>query len=301
MSQKIVQVVDSLSYVLGNCFQHQLHETLKKETQLSAVELAGLHALHDLDGPVLLCLKLRTLNRELMRLSQRLGDRPVYIYEQDPWECFGDDASCPGSYERACQTLNVQSFLTPSKWWSDYINSKGIPSKFVKMWVLPEYCSERTPSARRMIELGFMGQVHPWRKIGLNALRSLGQEVSILSTESSYLSYLQKVGTMVAFLHDEPPHFKLNGSVIPCNSMWGKEVEIISQGTFCFRNREEEANAYGLRNNPLLLEYDTYEELVGRLRTTLALSHEERDELIRQGVNMIREDTGWKTVIQAMQ
>lgn len=300
MKKKIIQIVDSLDYIQKNCFQHQLHETLKREADLTVIQVGEFFKLQELEGTVLVCLKLRTLNRVLDDLKTHLKNRLVFVYEQDPWESFGSDASCPGAYERIHNSLNVKSFLTPTKWWSDLINSKGVPSTFVKMWVLDEYCSIGLTSILRSPELGFMGQVHPWRKNGLDALKGLRQEVSIIPTCSDYRSYLKKVGTMVTFLHDEPPHFKLNNEMIPCNSMWGKEVEVMSQGTFCFRNREEEALTYGLRGNPLLLEYDTYEELIERLNVTLALSFEERDNMIATGVKMIKEDEGWKTVIKAM-
>lgn len=301
MSRKIIQIVDSLEYIRKNCFQHQLYETLKRETDLSIIQQGEFERIHEFEGDVLICLKLRTLDKTLHSLSTHLKDRKVYVYEQDPWECFGDDAACPGSYDRVCKQINVQAFLTPSKWWSDFINSKGLPSKFVKMWVLPEYCSTGLSSAQRMTPLGLMGQIHPWRKIGLDALKGLGQEVSVIPARSDYLGYLQTVGTMISFLHDEPPHFKIDWETIPCNSMWGKEVEVMSQGTFCFRNREEEADAYGLRNNPLLLEFSTYEEIIEKLMYIKSLSYEQRDKMIEEGVRMIKEDTGWKTVIHAMQ
>lgn len=300
MSQKIIQVVDSHSYVAGNCFQHQLQKTLHRETDCATLALDELKNVKHIDGTILLCLKLRSLKRDMQQLKNVLGTRPVFIYEQDPWENFGDDASCTGTYERACDELNVQSFLTPTKWWSDFINSKNIPSRFVKMWVLPEYCSNGSSSSLRAPSIGLLGQIHPWRKMGLDALSSLGCNVEIVKTQPIYAKYLEEVGKMTTFLHDEPPHFRLNGEKIPCNSMWGKEVEVMSQGTFCFRNREDEAEAYGLRKNPLLLEFSLYEEIIQKLNETLAIPHEKRDEMISAGVKMIKEDMGWKTVIQAM-
>lgn len=254
-----------------------------------------------LSGTILSCLKLRTINREVENLSKFFEGRDVYVYEQDPWECFGDEAFCPGSYQRIYEKLQIKSFLTPTKWWSDHINSVGIPSKFVKMWMLPEYCSENLSYSDRKIEVGHMGQLHPWRKTGLENLSKLGLSVDIVKTTTDYRTYLKTLGTMKTFLHDESPHFAIGGKIVPCNAMWGKEVEVMSQGTFCLRNREDESVFYGLRSNPLLLEFSSYEEIVHLVNEQSKKSNEELNELRRVGVEMIRSDEGWKTIPQAIE
>jgi hypothetical protein len=297
---KIIQIVDSHDYIKNNCFQHQLQSVLRENSDLSVVELNSVESVRDMDGIVLSCLKLRTLYRSADILSRVLSDRQTFIYEQDPWESFFDGAGFPGAYHMINEKVKPVSFLNTSKWWSDHINDNNIPSKFVKMWVLPEYCSYGSDSYSRVINVGFMGSLHSYRAVGLEEMKKRGIDVEIVKFTGVYKDYLRALGGMRMFVHDEPPRWKMDGKIISCNSLWGKDVEVISQGAFCLRNREEESVAYGLRNNPLLIEFDGYDELAHLVNENLKLSDEEINDKIKKGVDMIREDIGWKSVIEAI-
>ena len=300
LKPKLVQIVDSLEYVLGNCFQHQLHKTLKDNFDLTTIEMKDISRIGQSEGRVITCLKLKTLNRRTDELSVHLRGREVFVYEQDPWESFYDVAACPGAYERIQREINPVSFLNTSKWWSDLINSKGIPSRFVKMWVLPDYCSYGRISQERDINVGFMGSLHEYRVQGLKDMKEHGVNVDIVKFSGVYSDYLSALQRMKIFVHDEPPRWRMGGDIIKCNSLWGKDVEIISQGAFCLRNREDEAIHYSLRDNPLLLEYEGYDELSHVVNSVLVKDPEEIDDLIRLGVDMIRSDKGWNTVVDAV-
>jgi len=273
---------------------------LREKSDLTIVEVQEIDKLSNFDGKILSCLKLRTIDRHLNRIADVTSGREVYIYEQDPWESFYDVAACPGSYERITERIKPVSFLNTSKWWSDLIRSKGIQSRFVKMWVLPEYCGYSISHEKREISTGFMGSMHTYRITALENMRRVGVNPEILKFTGVYKDYLRAIGGMRMFIHDEPNRWMMGGSVIPCNALWGKDVEPMSQGTFCLRNREDEAEAYGLRDNPLLIEYGSYEEMADKISDNLKLSPDETDLLARKGVDMIREDAGWNTVIESM-
>lgn len=296
--KKILQIVDSLEYVETNGFQHQLLKTLQQETDLLTVPITKLER-HHLEGRIVLStLKLRSLVKHVDLLRFILGNIPLYVYDQDPWESHMDEGSYRGSYKMICSKLNVVSFLNPSKWWSDHINSRGSPSKFIKIWILPEYCGSKL-FGQRSIDVGFMGQLHPFRKESFESLKTLGVDVATFPGDS-YTAYLSKVSDMKFFPHYEPARWHVDGKLIECSALYGKTVEVMARGTFCLREKCVEATHWGLTKNPLLLEFESLEEFVEKVRRVQSLPIEVVDSMIETGVKMIVEDVGWKSVVEAI-
>lgn len=296
--KKILQIVDSIEYVTTNGFQHQLLKTLQQETDLLIVPLDRLDISHCAGRIVLSTLKLRSVVKHVDRLRSIIGQTPLYIYDQDPWESFMDEGSYRGSYKMLQSRLNVVSFLNPSKWWSELITSTGSPSKFIKIWILPEYCASKL-FEHRSIDVGFMGQLHPFRKESFESLKKLGLDVSVFSS-SNYDAYLSKVSDMKFFPHYEPARWHVDGKLVECSALYGKTVEVMARGTFCLREKCSEASYWNLSQNPLLLEFSSLDEFVEKVRRIQSLPVSEVNSMVESGVKMIIEDTGWKSVVEAI-
>jgi hypothetical protein len=296
--KRILQIVDSLEYVTTNSFQHQLLKTLQRETDVVTVPIDRLSKTL-IDGRiVLICLKLRSVVKHIDLLSKELARIPVYVYDQDVWESFMDEGSYKGSYEMISSRLSVQSFLNTSHWWANYVRSKGLPSEFVKMWVLPEYCQTHSFSSR-IIDVGFMGQMHSFRKQTFEELKELDLNVQTFPG-GPYEMYLQKLSDMKFFIHYEQDRWHIDGRIIPCNSLYGKTVEVMSRGTFCLRERSDEAVHWNLRDNPLLVEFSSLNELVEQVKTIKSLDPDLVEKWITKGVEMIKNDSGWKTIVEVL-
>ena len=113
---------------------------------------------------VLSVLRLRTLVRLAGSVARLLGDRPLYVYEQDVWQAFMDDSPYKGAYGQLAAQLNIAAFLVTSRWWHDFVVARGLRAKFVRMGMLPEYCDAGPAWEDRPIRLGFQGTLHPHRR-----------------------------------------------------------------------------------------------------------------------------------------
>ena len=290
---KLIQLVDSLEYVRTNCWQHQLMNHLSKEaSEHKIVTLAELatSSLPDTDI-ILSTLKLRSLARECKLLKSRLGDRQVFIYEQDPWENFTDQGSCRGTYEWCRENLNVKSFIITSQWWADYVASQGFKTRFTQMWMNDILCDEGTPWSSRPINVGFMGTLHPHRKKAIAELARLGIDVQVFPSKS-YDEYLNTLSQMQFFFHDEASaNWTIDGKLIEQNALWAKEIEIASRGCFALRQYESEAEAYMAGQIPCILPFLDIADLPGIIRT--ALENPMSDAYSKISVEMIRSHRGW--------
>ncbi len=298
---KLLQIVDSLHYIVNNSFQSQLHETLKSSFEhsiISASDLIETQHVCDRYDIILSTLKLRTLARIRHTIRNAISARHVFVYEQDPWESFTDEASFPNSYEDIVSALNVKSFLNTSKWWSNYIISRGMPSKFVKMWVLPRLCSYGKQWQQREHNIVFQGAMHEHRKHSLEALKAAGVTVTVFPS-SDYASYLQTLQNSKFFIHDESSKWHIKGKEIDRNALWTKEVEIASQGCFALRNNEEERSYCD--GNPLVLTFDSMKDIPALVDSVHSINDTHKIDNIRMsGVDMIKKDTGWMSVVEAL-
>lgn len=311
---RILTIVDSHKYARANCYIHQLLTTLERFADTTIIDKSeillrsprAMVKFSDFDR-VLVCLKLRTLARSCAannEFGHYLSGTPVFIYEQDPWESISDQGSYRGAYEIIASKLNVRSFLNTSKWWSDCINSRGLPSRFVNMWMLPEYCSSDPLWSERKIDVGFCGQLHPHRKELFERLRSVGIEVHHFPS-GDYGHYLKCLSQTKIFVHSEQTGWSIDGKKLDGpNALWIKDVEAAARGCFTMRERDIEAISYHSWNIPTIRPFSSFEQLVENIRRTLADWSQspvtQNDETVR-AVNYIRSARGWQTVIDAMQ
>ena len=304
---KIKLLVDNECYIKTNCYQHQLLLTISKEHIVELVELDAILSSrltkknHD---RILSCLKLRTLDRNLQAISQYLGDESLYVYEQDPWESFKDDSPYKGAYDRINGKLNVTSFLNTSKWWSDFLTSRNLPSKFVHMWMLPEYCTNVPEWNNRKIDVGFCGQLHSHRKDFFDKLRGHGINVALFP-QVDYAGYLSMLSNTKIYVHNEHVNWRMDEVNIRANAMWIKDVEACARGCISIRDDEEEKVNYTKGMIPALMTYDIHGVDAGarecaKIINDVLSSPARSADVVSSSVDYIRSAPGWKTVIEAI-
>lgn len=295
-SQTTLHLVDSIEYVEANCFQHQLAHALGRLPNVRTVQLA------DLDkqpagsfSRVACCLKQRTLFKYASALKIWLKDVPVVVYDQDPWQSFMDDSPFKGTYERAQEHLNVESFALTTKFWADLVASKGMPSTFARMWVKPEYCGMTPVYEDRSIPLGFVGSLHPYRKSLFDSLDDLGTQVNVQSGNTlPYRGYLDALSKIRVFIHSEDSPIVCDGVRLNlADGLWIKDVEAAARGCFSIRNRGSGSETYldGIRTVYL---YDDAAEVPSILSAIENMQKNERQSLINESVRFIQQADRWQ-------
>lgn len=300
--RRILHIVDSYDYAKKNCFQHQLLNTLSSiqyvETkQLNEVLGHNLSRKYDL---VVSCLKQRTLKAMSPQLQMSLADTPVVVYDQDPWESFRDVSLNRSAYNIIINHLNVKTFAVTTKWWSDFIRNQGMPSIFVKMWVLPEYCQSEPLFTDRSITTGFIGTVHPHRKKLFDELETLGTNVIVQSGGMNYKGYLESLSRMQCFIHSEDSSINACGRQTNLGvGLWIKDVEAAARGCFSIRNRGSDSETY-LDGIKTVMLYDDPSEVPALIEQIQSMDPEKRQSLIDETVQFIKSVDNWQETVQLL-
>ena len=302
--KRLLLLVDSRNYIRSNCYQHQLATTLARHYRvrmMSAreVRFAPLIRLAAYDR-VLSVLRLRTLVRLAGSLARVLGDRALYVYEQDVWHAFMDDSPYKGAYRQLTSQLNIAAFLVTSRWWRDFVVGVGLPAKFVRMGMLPEYCDAGPAWEDRPIRLGFQGTLHPHRRAFYAQLAQVGLEVKTLPP-APYAAYLQNLQRMRIYIHSEDAPWYVDGRMFRRNCAWIKETEVAARGTFVVRDAEEESEAYGISELPTVVPFPSPDAVAEIVAWIEAMNpRERRDRMVASAETMRRRDD-WMTVVRAME
>jgi hypothetical protein len=242
--KRVVHIIDSLQYVRDNCFQHQLADGLARACSLWSVSLQDL--VRDptaLDGcdVVISCLRMRSLDQHRAEIGACLNGRQVVVYDQDPWESFKFDGACNGAYARVVDAMSVSSFAVTTHAWENRLRRLGFPSRFVRMGMLPRYCAGSPGWHERPVDVGFVGQLHPYRLELFQALRDKGVRVELLSG-GGYQRYLAALSRIKVFVHREAGEHDIAGERVQyAEGLWAKDVEAISQGCVSVRNWHQDA------------------------------------------------------------
>lgn len=302
--KSLLLLADSKKYIKENCYQSQLFEVLKKHYRITFLSIDQLKRapIYKLDRyeRVLSVLRLRTIIANIDLLQQRLNGRGLYIYEQDPWEAFKDDSPYKGGYQVIDAKLNVLSFLNTSQWWSDFINSRGFRSTFVRMGMLQSYCAVGKFWDNRPIKLAFQGTLHPHRKVFYEYLANLGIFVEILPY-SPYKKFLKNLQSICIYIHTEDEPWIVDGVSLKRNSLWIKESEAAARGCFVIRDYEEESKAYGISELPTIFTFNEKNEIPDLINQILSMSTEEKNLRIIKSVQAMRSRDDWRTVVDAME
>ena len=289
---KCVQLIDSLDYVANNCWQHQLarHVKFQCDTHLF-VESKDIEKVLPNADVFLSTLKLRSVLRLRHEISKALAGRKLFVYEQDPWEAFTDQATFPGAYSHIIDVMDA-SFINTSRWWSNYITSQGFRSTFARMWVNSQYCDAQPAWSQRPIRVGYKGAMHPHRLQMIEALREMGIDVTVLKS-GNYDEWLSDLSKMKFFIHDEAgEQWTIGGTPIRKQCGWAKDVEIASRGCIALRLYEDEAEHYALRQIPNIMTFANVNEVPSFI--SRAERHPEvTEQLAHQSVQYIASQTGW--------
>lgn len=299
----VVQLVDTKEYIRGNCFQHQLAASLDRECDLIQVELSSVlngHPQPRADGFVS-CLKQRTLDKHLASVKHWLNGSSVTIYDQDPWESFMDGAPYQGSYMRFMSELNVKTFALTTDWWVKFLQSRGMPATFVRMWVLPAYCITRPPYVERQAMVGFVGTVHPRRQQLLDIIEASGIKTSVLRSNSlGYSSFLSELSKLRVFVHNENMPIFVDGQEHNFSTgMWVKDIEAASQGCFSIRNVGDGSASYfdglpQIDGQGLIRLCEKIEDVPEMIRDIERMDPVKRQNLIDMTCEYIRRSDTWQ-------
>lgn len=299
----IVQLVDTIDYVNRNCFQHQLTHALQKQCEVVQIELSQLYhsSLIKADGYIS-CLRQRTLMRNVSIISQWLRNSKLVVYDQDPWQAFMDDSQYKGAYEQIIKHINVKSFAVTTELWADFLNAKGIPAKFVNMWVLPEYCTSGPAYEDRTINTGFIGTVHNYRKELFDKLYDLGSPVNVSAGNVlDYHNYLKALQNIRVFIHSEDAPLAVDKKQMNLkDGLWIKDIEAASQGCFSIRNVGEGYLSYAGDlphdddGNRLIMQFEKPENVLQKLDIIQKMNPNKRQSLIERTVEYIRASNKWQ-------
>lgn len=300
---KLLVIADSRRYIRNNCYLQQLYKTLRRQFDTKLVTMSGRGPAANLRldryDHVLSLLRLRSLDRHLDMLAPRLTGKQVFVYEQDPWEAYAESGHCKGAYERIDGALNVKAFLNTSRWWSEFITARGLPSRFVRMGMLPELCNVGRPWGDRKVALGFQGTLHPHRKLFFDDLAERGHPVTVLPS-ASYRNYLKALHNIRIYIHTEDAPWTIDGKVTPRNALWIKDTEAAARGCFSIRDYEDEAYAYGINEIPTIYTYREVAEVPDIIREIQTLSDDEKNRRMREATETLRRRDDWQTVVEAI-
>lgn len=280
---KLAHLIDSIDYINNNCFQHQLQNVIKKNFNITQIPVIDMSKTDFSTFDVILStIKLRNVLHNVQLIKSQLQNRKIFIYDQDPWESFVDQLSFKGAYTTISSHLNVESFLNTSKHWCDIINEQGFSSKFVRMWILREYCIEsKIEWLNRQIHTGFIGTLHPYRKDALVKLSAIGIETKVFPSQN-YQSFLNTLENMKFFFHVESDeNWTIDGHPIEKNLCWIKDIEIASRGCVAIRKYDSELIAYDVPNIPSIVTYTKFSDITEIIKQDYSRESKQGFEFIR--------------------
>ena len=210
-----------------------------------------------------------------------------------------DSSPYKGTYEMVNQSLNVQAFLNTSRWWSRFVNDHDLPSSFVRMGMLPEYCVMGKQWQDRSINLGFQGSLHPHRKDFFDYLASQDCEVTF-TPSVPYKKFLKRLNDMQIYIYNEDVPWTINGTLYARNAGWVKCVESAARGCFTIRDYEEESASFAIDEIPTIYTFKSRDEVPAILETINAMPLKEKNGRMQESVYLMKQRDDWMTVIHAM-
>ena len=305
-NKKILYLVDDLRYIQNDCYQAGLYEEIKNHCEFTLFEFNPTPLLHlkkYITNPkkfdkVISVLRLRTLYKHWPYLSSWLSGKEIIIYDQDPWESYIDDSPYNGVYNILKSNLNINVVHVTAPYWRDMLRNDGINSEFAEMGTPKEKCSIGLPIDSRSIDCGFIGSLHPRRKISFEKLQQLGVDVKIPSSRLSHGDYLNYIQKMKIFIFDESQGVWIcnQKKIKPSTGMWIKAIEIASRGTFCVRDFHREGNAYNINDIPLIQCFKSINEVPDIVDRILTMPSRRKNEIQKHSVDFIKNRNSWNAV-----
>lgn len=287
--------------ILENCFIKQLYATLQASFDVVGVSEAelrsGTYSPPHSGTSVLSVLPLRDWRTLIPFLARYAEKVQLFLYDQDPWEAYHDQARCPGIYPLAADLLPVKAFLVTSKWWADYIARRdSLPTRFVRMGAVTANCDAGPPFSQRPYPVGFQGVVHPHRKAFFERLAARGVETTLLERQpfNTFLKTVQQIGI---FLYDDNNAITVDGTPTSFHGLWGKCLTVAARGCFVIRNDDESRQPYGIDELPTVFPYRDEAEIPALVAKINDMAESERNSRITDAVERIKLRDDWKTVV----
>jgi len=303
-SQVTLHLVDSIEYAESNCFQHQLLREFKRFPNVITVPLDQLNSVPpEFYQRVACCLKQRTVAAKLNELKTVFGRKPFTMYDQDPWHAFMDDSPYKGVYHDVIANFNLRAFAVTTQLWADFLAQRHIPSLFVKMGVLPEYCDVGPKYEDRQIKVGFIGTVHPYRQKLFDDLEELGVQVNVQAGNTlGYRWYMKALSSVQTFIHSEDSPIIVDGKQMNlATGLWIKDIEAMSRGCFSVRNVGGDDHTSYFSGLPkdgsgesMVRLYKNVEDVPAILEGIEKMDSTERQSLIDRTVEYIRQSNEWQ-------
>jgi hypothetical protein len=305
--EKILILADSRDYIRNNCFQLQLHKSIKTYNTrfkidyyfVSPKKIRNLETLKLKFNSyqfVVSTLRQRVLFNNIELIQKLVYDLPLRVYDQDPWENYIDSSLTNGCYSILRNQFNLTDIFVTSDFWKNYIEiNDKITTTFVKMGMLPELCDLGIPQHKRLKTVEFKGSLRPHREKVFSIMRDGGQNVKISTDILSYSKYLEYLRNLAIFVHDESDYWICNEQKIPMSTaMWIKDVEIASQGCFSVRNYHVACNSYSIEKIPLIKFYKDPSEIKYITDEIFSLSVEELNHIQESSVDHIKRTNDWR-------
>lgn len=303
---RVLILADSRHYIRNNCFQSQLHESIRELKgsyqieyfYISPKELQNFEMLKTRSKSflfVLSTLRQRVLFNNISFISKLIRDTPLKVYDQDPWQNYIDNSTSNGCYNLLNDNFQLSNLFVTSNYWANYIRKVDkLPAAFVKMGMLPKLCHTGFPQSKRERLVEFKGTLHPHRHEAFTEMRKYGQEIKFNSEILKYPKYLRYLQKLAIFVHDESGYWICRGEKIPMGTgMWVKDIEVASQGCFSIRNFSEESKTYSIDNIPLVKFYNHPRQVQEIVDEIFSLSKEEINDIQSSSVQFISENDNW--------
>jgi hypothetical protein len=307
---RVLVLADSRKYINNNCFQFQLHESIEVLKKNFVIEYFYLNprVLQNYEifrarsksfQFVVSTLRQRILFENISLISKLIGDTPLKVYDQDPWESYIDESKTKGCYTMLQNNLQLSNIFVPSNYWANHIGRENkIKATFIKMGMLPRLCTTGASQRARRKSIEFKGSLHPHRQEAFSEMRKNGQAIQIDLAVLKYPKYLKYLQNLAIFVHDESGFWVCNGEKIPRSTgMWVKDIEIASQGCFSVRNFSEESRTYSVENIPLIKFYRSPSEVKSVIDEIYSLSEEQIESIRLTSVEYIASNNFWEETI----
>lgn len=309
--EKVLVIADSRGYIKSNCFQRQLHESIKVNVRNIEVDyfyleprnlqtLSMMNKRKNAYSFVVSTLRQRVLFSNIQVINKLIGCTPLKIYDQDPWNNYIDNSNTYDCYNTLNSNFNLLKIYVTSQYWANYISKNDkLPSEFVKMGMLPRLCNLGLDQNAREKRVEFKGTLYPHRQRAFNEMIKNGLALKFDSRILKYSDYLKYLSKLAIFVHDESGYWRCRGENVPMSTgLWVKDLEIASQGCFSIRNFHSDYQTYSLGHIPLIKFYRDPSEVKSIVEEIFALMPKESRKIQIASHQYIARNDNWSNTVR---
>jgi len=300
MKRKLHILVDSVSYIQNEVYQHQLHRNLVKDYNCIYHEIGSLDRFLIESGDVVFsALKLRTLLRHIDRVAQTIGNTKIIVQDYDPWVSFEDASPYKGAYHAISSKINA-IFFVPSFEWMKLIRLAGFRCETSKIGMLPEYC-DKTAWENRSIQIEFRGSHYPSRDIAMEKIFNVGfPNCWQNGVISPYPRFLEHLSNIRIWAFSDAELISVDGNMISKNALWPKCIEVLARGCFLIRDWQPEAENY-VHDIPTAFMFKDDLSSIGALQWIQNHPYDYLNDLISHSINQIQNENYYQVISDRLQ